>query len=130
MNDFGLLLLRVSSGLFMAFGHGIKKLPPSEGLIKNAGKMGFPVPEFFAWSASFAEFFASILIVLGIFVRPAAFLWICTMATAAFIAHADDPFGGKEKALLYLVIGACLVFTGGGKYSLSNVLFKKKHSLL
>lgn len=130
MNDLGLLVLRVSSGLFMAFGHGLKKLPPSEGLINNAGKMGFPFPELFAWSASFAEFFASLLIVLGVFVRPAAFLWICTMGTAAFIAHADDDFGTKEKALLYLAIGMSLLLTGGGKYSLSNILFKKKHALL
>ncbi len=130
MNDLSLLLLRVSSGLFMAFGHGLKKLPPSEGFINNAEKMGFPFPEIFAWSASFAEFFASLLIVLGIFVRPAALLWICTMATAAFIAHGDDPFGDKEKALLYLAIGACLLISGCGKYSLSKVLFKKQHALL
>lgn len=130
MNDLSLLILRASSGLFMVIGHGIKKMPPSEGFITNAEKMGFPFPEFFAWSATFAEFFASFLIVLGVFVRPAAFLWICAMATAGFIAHADDPFGSKEKALLYLVIGVCLILSGGGKYSLSNVLFKKKHALL
>lgn len=122
--DFGLLALRVC-GFFMAFGHGMGKMPPSEGLIDGVGELGFPVPVFFAWMAGLSEFLGGILIGLGIYTRPAAFFLMCTMGTAAFIQHAADPFGTKEKALLYLTIGCCLLFAGGGKYSLGKLLFKK-----
>jgi putative oxidoreductase len=114
----------------MSFGHGLNKFPPSDGFVESAAKMGFPLPGFFAWAASLSEFVGGLLIALGVFVRPAAFCWICTMSVAAFVANADEPFSGKEKALLFLVIGVCLLLTGGGKYSLSKVLFKKQHVLL
>ncbi len=124
--DAGLLILRLFTGLFMAFGHGIGKMPPSNGMIEGVGNMGFPVPHLFAWMAGLSEFVGGILIALGIFTRPAALFWICTMATAAFVRHAADPFGTKEKALLYLTIGVCLLLTGGGKYSLEKLIFKNR----
>lgn len=128
--DAGLLLLRLGAGLFMAFGHGLGKIPASEGFIKGVDEMGFPLPALFAWAAGLSEFFGGMLIALGLFTRPAAFFWMCTMGTAAFIGHADDPFGTKEKALLYFTIGVCLVLTGAGKYSLSRLLFKSDNALL
>jgi len=128
-SDFGLLVLRLSAGLFMAFGHGLGKMPPSDGLIQNADKLGFPLPVLFAWMAGLSEFLGGILIAMGLFTRPAAFFWICTMATAAFLRHADDPFGTKEKALLYLCIGICLLLTGGGKYGLGKMIFKSDSAL-
>lgn len=126
--DIGILLLRVGTGLFMAFGHGLGKIPPSDGFIGSVEKLGLPIPVFFAWMAGLSEFFGGLLIALGLFTRPAAFFWICTMGTAAFIRHAQDPFASKEKALLYLTVGFCLIFTGGGKYSLSKALFKDSNS--
>ncbi len=128
--DAGLLVLRLGAGLFMAFGHGLGKMPPSEGLIGGVEKLGFPLPAFFAWMAGLSEFLGGLLIAAGLFTRPAAFFWICTMGTAAFLRHGADPFGTKEKALLYLVVGICLFLAGGGKYSLSKVLFSSDNTLL
>lgn len=128
--DLGILVLRLGFGLSMALGHGLGKMPPSEKLIEGVGDMGFPVPFIFAWLASLSEFLGGLLIAAGLFTRPAALMWTFTMATAAFIRHADDPFGTKEKALLYLTVGICLLFTGAGKYSLSKVLFKTNESIL
>jgi putative oxidoreductase len=128
--DIGLLFLRLGTGLFMAFGHGMGKMPPSDGFIGGVEKLGLPMPAFFAWMAGLSEFIGGILIALGLFTRPTAFLWICTMGTAAFVRHADDPFGTKEKSLLYLAVGICLLFTGAGKYSLSKVIFKQGNPLL
>lgn len=128
--DAGLLVLRVCAGLFMAFGHGLGKIPPSSGLIETTGKLGFPMPVLFAWMAGLSEFLGGLLIALGLFTRPAAFFWILTMGTAAFLRHADDPFSTKEKALLYLTVGLFLALSGGGKYSLSKLLFKSHNPLL
>jgi putative oxidoreductase len=43
-----------------------------------------------------------------------------TMAVAAFGAHAGDPIGDKEHALLFLVPYLVLALMGGGKYSLDS----------
>lgn len=128
--DLGLLILRLGAGLFMAFGHGFGKIPPSDGFIGGVEKLGLPMPAFFAWMAGLSEFLGGLLIAAGLFTRPAAFFWICTMGTAAFIRHADDPFASKEKALLFLTIGICLLFAGAGKYSASKLLFKQEGTLL
>lgn len=129
-SDAGLLLLRAGSGLFIAFGHGLGKLPPSEGFIGGGEKLGVPLPYFFGWMAGLSEFLGGLLVALGLFTRPAALFVAFTMATAAFLRHADDPFGTKEKALLYLVISLCIALTGSGKYSLGKVLFKSNHPLV
>ncbi len=127
--DLGLLVLRIGTGLYIALGHGLGKMPPSEGFISGVEKLGFPMPSFFGWMAGLSEFLGGLLIALGLFTRPAAFFVVCTMATAAFIRHAEDPFGTKEKALLYLTVGLCLILTGGGNYSLGKLLFRNGNAL-
>lgn len=68
----------------------------------------------------FAEFFCSILIMLGLFTRTALVFNAVTMLIAAFVVHASDPFETKEMALLYLVISVALILTGPGKYALDK----------
>ena len=46
------------------------------------------------------------------------------MFVAAFFAHAGDPFGRREKALLFLTVFAALAFTGGGRYTIES-LFRR-----
>lgn len=116
--NIGLTILRVFSGLSMAFGHGLGKVPPSERFINATGEMGFPMPEFFAWSAAGAEFGGGLLLALGLLTRPATFFLGITMIVAGFIRHAADPFGQKEKALLFLAIAVAFLLIGAGKYSI------------
>jgi len=42
------------------------------------------------------------------------------MAVAAFIVHGDDPFGTKEKALLYLAFFIVIALVGPGKFSIDE----------
>lgn len=121
----GLLALRVFAGLGLAFGHGLGKIPPSPRFIEGVSNMGFPLPSFFAWSAGISEFVGGIFLALGLFTRPSSFFIGLTIATAAFIRHADDPFGGKEKALLYLFVIILFFVTGAGKYSVDNKLRRR-----
>jgi putative oxidoreductase len=121
----GLLVGRLMFGLIMAFAHGMGKVPPSQGLIDGVTAMGLPLPGFMAWSAGLAEFAGGLLIAVGLFTRPAALLWIVTMLVAAFVAHGADPLQKKELALLYLSFGVVLLGSGGGKFSLDNLLNKK-----
>ena len=110
----------------MLFGHGLGKLQRilSGNEIKFLDPFGIgPVTSLYL--ATFAEFFASILIIFGLLNRISNVSLIITMAVAAFIAHADDPFARQEKALMYLVSYILLFLTGPGKYSLQSLLQKK-----
>jgi len=123
--DLSLTLLRVFIGLSMAFAHGIKKTPPSEGFIEHTGDLGFPLPILFAWSAGLAEFAGGILLAFGLFTRPAAFFVAITMFVAGFVNHAGDPYGNAEKAFMYFAIAVVYLVLGSGSYSLDN-LFRRK----
>ena len=120
--DFGLLILRLGFGLSLAFGHGLGKLPPSAGFIDGTAEMGFPLPALFAWAAALSEFLGGLLIALGLATRPAALFAGVTMAVAAFVRHADDPFSGLEKSFLYLVAFVALLIAGAGRYALDHYL--------
>ena len=50
---------------------------------------------------------------------------IITMFVAFFLAHADDPFSQKEKALLFLISYITLFFTGPGKFALQSYFESK-----
>lgn len=120
--DLGLLLLRVSTGLSLAFAHGLGKLPPPERFLAGVEEMGFPLQVLFGWAAALAEFAGGILLALGLLTRPAALFVGITMAVAAFIRQAGSPFGERELALLYGTAAVMLLLTGAGRYSIDRPL--------
>lgn len=123
MNSFGLLLMRVVSGAFMLFGHGLPKLNRlfSSGEIKFGDPLGIGTIPSLALTV-FAEFFCSILLILGFFTRGALIPLIIAMAVAGFIHHSADPFLQKEKAFLFLLIFVGQFIFGPGKYSLNRMI--------
>jgi len=125
--DLGLFWLRVLMGAGMAY-HGYGKVFGGH-IGKFAGgiaSMGFPAPEFFAWAAALSEFAGGILIVFGLFTRPAAFFIFMTMGVAAFVRHGADPFKVKELALAYWAIAGMFILTGSGKISLDYLFRSRK----
>jgi putative oxidoreductase len=84
--------------------------------------MGFPLPEVFAWAASFSEFLGGVLVALGLLTRPAALFALFTMGTAFFVRHQADAFDIKEKALLYGAAMLTIIFTGPGRFSLDKYI--------
>jgi putative oxidoreductase len=72
--------------------------------------------------AGLIEIVTGILITLGLFTRPAAFLASGTMAVAYWLAHApQNPFpvnNGGDAAILYCFFFLYLVFAGPGPWSL------------
>lgn len=129
MNDFALLLLRVTSGAFMLFAHGLPKLNRlfSSGEITFSDPLGIGTIPSLAL-AVFSEFFCSILLMLGLFTRASLIPLIITMSVAALIHHANDPFLQMEKALLFLLIFVVLFLIGPGKYALSSVIKVKSQN--
>lgn len=120
--DLGLLAMRLIAGLGIAFGHGILKLPPSEGFVK--GVVGMGMPAFMAWGATFAELGGGILLALGLFTRPSATLILFTMCVALFGVHAQQPFARQELALLYASIALLFVLAGSGRFGVDALIRK------
>lgn len=112
--------LRIMSGLlFMA--HGTQKFlsfPAGE----MAGKgLGFNSAGAFA---GIIELVCGLLITLGLFTRPAAFIASGTMAFAYFIGHAPSNFfpvnNGGDAAILYCFIFLFFAAAGPGDWSIDG----------
>jgi putative oxidoreductase len=120
-------LLRVVTGLlFMQ--HGAQKL---FGWLK-APDAPAGTPELFSMIgfAGVLEFFGGLLIVLGLFTRPVAFLLSGLMAAAYFMAHAPNGFfpvlNQGELAALYSFVFLYFSARGGGRYSLDHSIFERR----
>ena len=81
------------------------------------------------WFAGTIELLGGILLVLGLFTRPAAFIMSGEMAFAYFISHAPRNFfpilNGGDGAVLYCFIFLYFAFAGAGPWSL-DALWRKK----
>lgn len=119
-NDLGLLLLRIAgSGLMLT--HGVPKLMNYFG--EEPIQFGNPIgigsgPSHFL--VMFAEVFCAFLVLIGLKTRWAAIPIVIDMLVAAFIAHAADPIGAREKSLLFAAIFISIFLMGPGRYSLDR----------
>jgi putative oxidoreductase len=105
----------VTALLFMQ--HGAQKL---FGMPADPAKV--PVDLFSLMGlAGVLEFFGGLLILLGLFTRPVAFLLAGEMAVAYFMAHAPEGFwpllNRGELAALYCFVFLYLAAAGGGPWS-------------
>ena len=126
--DAGLLIIRIVIGFSMAAFHGWGKISNPERWAAIGGNMELVgisfLPAFWGFMAGFAEFVCSILVILGVFFRPATTLLTLTMLLA-MLRHlslpADDPgsgLNGASHAMELCAIYIALWFTGPGKYAL------------
>lgn len=116
--DLGVTPLRVFAGLALSLGHGLAKFPVSAAFVSRVEGFGFPMPIVFAWAATATEIVGGVLLAIGLLTRPSAFFILCTMTTAVVFQHANDPFSGKEKALLFGFIALAFLCLGGGRWSI------------
>jgi putative oxidoreductase len=116
-----LSILRIITGfLFMA--HGAQKLFGFPG----PGQGPRPVLLSLFGIGGILEFFGGLLILLGLFTRPVAFILSGMMAVAYFMAHAPGGFwpllNRGELAVLYCFIFLYFAAAGGGVWSLDRLL--------
>jgi putative oxidoreductase len=117
--NIGLLLLRVGFSTLMLT-HGIPKLLKIlSGDFSFGDPIGIGAPATLV-VAVICEVLFPVLIIIGFKTKLAAIPVILTMAVAAFIVHAADPFGRKEMALLYLIAFVVIALLGAGKYSVDR----------
>ena len=125
--NFALLVLRLWIGLEMLLVHGIDKLSNFKAVAPN-----FPDPFGIGHTASlclsvFAEFFVSLLIIMGLFTRWSALVLIINMVVAFTTVHKGALTGDHngELAFLYLMGYVVLFLTGPGRVSADKFLFGK-----
>jgi putative oxidoreductase len=122
-----LSVLRVIAA-FLFMQHGAQKL---YGFL--AAQTG-PAPEPFStiWIAGVLELFGGLLLLLGLFTRPVAFILSGLMAVAYFMAHAPQGFWALqnrgELAALYSFLFLYIAVAGGGAWSLDRLLRRDKAS--
>lgn len=82
------------------------------------------------WFAGVFEFWGGLLIVLGLFTRPVAFLLAGQMVVAYFRSHAPRGLipieNGGELALLYFATFLYIAARGGGAFSLDGLMAARK----
>lgn len=109
----------VTAFLFMQ--HGAQKLlafpaPPDFGQPPLLSLLGL---------AAVLELFGGLLVLLGLFTRPVAFVLSGQMAVAYFMAHAPHGFwpvlNKGESAVLYCFVFLYLAAAGGGQWSLDRL---------
>ena len=123
--DLGLFILRVGTSLLM-IPHGwskLKKLQEGGSDFYNFLGLGSDISLLLI---VIAEFFCSILLILGLGTRLILIPLMIGMLVVVFMVHGDDPFGDKEHGLLFLVPYITLFITGPGKHSLDYLFFGKK----
>jgi len=121
--NIGFLLLRFFVGLalctvFEKFFPKNGIWGPQEWFIQDTANMGFPFPSFFAWVAVLSEFFGGILLMLGLFTRPAALLNVLVTFTATFIYHNGDIGNSGLISFFFMIMCLCILLFGPGKFSL------------
>jgi putative oxidoreductase len=101
--------------------HGAQKL------LGAFGGVPAGVPAFIVWIAGPIELLGGVLMVVGLFTRPTAFLMSGLMAFAYFMAHASRGFwpilNGGELAIAYCWFSLYLAAHGPGAWALDSLRF-------
>jgi putative oxidoreductase len=116
-----LSVLRIIAA-FLFIAHGAQKL---FGFLAPPGMPSFP-PFSQMWIGGILEFFGGLLLLVGLFTRPVAFILSGMMAVAYFQMHAPGGFwplqNKGELAVLYCFIFLYLAAAGGGPWSVDRLL--------
>jgi putative oxidoreductase len=125
--NFALFVLRVWIGLEMCLLHGADKLMHfSQYAAHFVDPFGIGATASLSMSL-FAEFFASLLLVLGLFTRFGALVLVINMTVAFITGHGGKLTGehSGELAFVYLLVYVVIFLAGPGRFSADKLLFGK-----
>lgn len=125
-DDIGKLILRLGLGVMLIF-HGVAKIIGGPGMIVGlVVKAGLPQP--IAYLVYVGELLAPLLVIIGLWTRPAAVVIAINMAVAVWLVHAHQLFtvdpktGGWALELqgFYFVTALAIALLGAGRYSMGG----------
>lgn len=124
-DDFGKLILRLCVGGLMLF-HGVHKLIHGFGFIISKLKAA-GLPELLVAGVPIGEVVAPLLIILGLYTRPAALVQAFLMGMAVWLVHMGqiaslDSHGGYalELQAFYFFGAIAVALLGAGRYSVAK----------
>ncbi|MGN5954694.1 DoxX family protein [Sphingobacterium lactis] len=124
--DTGLLIIRLVLGATMLAFHGLPKLM---GGVETWTKIGASMshlginfmPTVFGFSAGLVESLGSVLLILGLWTRPAAIFLSLTMVVAAANHLAKgDGLSGASHAIEFLAVFVAFAIMGPGRLSVDK----------
>jgi len=133
--NISILLLRISVGLIVfdagagkVFGwfggYGLKKT-----LEAFRSMMG--ISAFWAYVSSYTELIGGLLLIIGLFTRPAAFAVMINMLVATLMVGLDKFFTGFGDFPFILMIGSLVILLAGPMaYSVDGILLRTKEKRL
>lgn len=122
--NFAMLIQRVVTGLLLLIGHGLPKISKFSELSAD-----FYDPLHIGHRASLilvilAELFCSMLLVLGLFTRFAAFIIVINLSVAVFIHHYGQPLKNVDLGAIYLTSVFTIMIVGPGRISVDGMMGK------
>ena len=122
--NFALLVQRVGTGLLLLMAHGLTK-------ISNFSEMSNTFFDPFHIGhrntlllSIFAEVFCSMLLVLGLFTRLAAFVILLDLSFAVFMYHKGQPLRNIDLGVIYLTSVFSIMLVGPGRVSVDGMMGK------
>jgi len=124
-DDTGKLVLRVALGVLILL-HGISKLTNGVGFVSSE-LTAHGLPGALAYLVFVGEILAPVLLIAGIYTRPAGWIVVINMLFAIWLVHtkglwALDRTGGWALELqgMYLFAGLAVAFLGAGRFSVAG----------
>jgi putative oxidoreductase len=117
----GPLLVRLITAFVMIPSGYHKLVDGAAEITEFVTKIGFPAPTISAWLATLAELVGGIFLALGLFTRWSGFFVAFTMAVAVYATRKDK----YTLALVLMFTSISLIFSGAGKFSLDELLFRR-----
>ncbi|WP_159565764.1 DoxX family protein [Budvicia diplopodorum] len=127
--DGGKLLLRITFSILMIF-HGVAKFQHGTGWIEEM-LISKGLPGFIAYGVFIGEIIAPVLIILGIFTRPAAFIVAVNIVIATLMVGTGKFFTltavgawGLEVESVYIFAAIVTMLLGSGRYSVVSPAYR------
>ena len=123
----GIAVIRILVGLFLIY-HGwevFDKNKMNEYIAWDIFKKSSS-PSFMAYMGKTAELVAGFLLAIGLFTRIASIIIIGTFIYIPFFVGNGKIWYEDQYPFLFALFGFVFFFTGAGKWSIDNVLFRKK----
>ena len=125
----GLAILRIITGMLMVY-HGWE--------IFDSNKMNeyakwdtiksLPAPAFLVYLGKGLELVPGILLIMGLFTRPAALLGAINMLFICFTIGNGNFYYEDQHPFFFAVLALVFFFTGPIKWSIDQLIFKRKTS--
>ena len=122
LDDLGRLILRLAVGVLLLM-HGVSKFRSGNGFVEQMVSQN-GLPPFVAYGSYVGEIVAPILVIVGLFVRPAGLIIAFDLLAAIFLARRADVgtitqsgAWAIELEMLFLLGGLAIACLGAGRFA-------------